>query len=137
MKENKRAKRVHSLPRLMTLLAPVTFGVGLIFLWLPGLILRLRKEKTSYEQSHANSSLNFQISLFLYILGIAAINALILLPAGNNLELLGKLGSAVYMIDLILLLLMALFALISYSFGAASVTEGKEFRYPLAIRFLK
>jgi hypothetical protein len=97
--------------------------LGLVaLLWLPGLLIR-NSAKTDFERRHATESLNFQLSLLVYVaagfvVGIATIGFgfLLLAPAGACLLI----SAIVFMI-----------------IGTVSAAGGKEYRYPLSIRFIK
>jgi uncharacterized Tic20 family protein len=105
------------------LAATVGSFLGLVaLLWLPGLLIR-NSAKTDFERRHATESLNFQLSLLVYVaggfvVGIATIGIgfLLLAPAG-----------ACLIVAALVFMIMATIA------GAT----GKEYRYPLTIRFVK
>ncbi len=111
-------------------LAPVILAVVSIFLfvtlflfWLPGLLVRNSSTASEFEKRHATESMNFQLTLLIFfvagtIFTVATlfIGIVIVAPAGFAL------GVA---------------ALIFMILGAVAANDGREFRYPLSIRFVK
>ena len=105
------------------LAATVGSFLGLVaLLWLPGLLIR-NGAKTDFERRHATESLNFQLSLLIYIatgfvVGIATIGVgfLLIAPAA---------------------LCIAIAAIVFMIIATVSAAGGKEYRYPLSIRFVK
>jgi len=105
------------------LAATVGSVLGLVaLLWLPGLLIR-NSAKTDFERRHATESLNFQLSLLVYIaaglvVGIATIGVgfLLIAPAAGCIAI----AAIVFMI-----------------IGTVSAAGGKEYSYPLSIRFIK
>lgn len=83
----------------------------------PLVIYLVKKDESDYVREHAAESLNFQISVFLYV--IASI--------------------------VLMLLIVGIFLLIAVGIGAMVLTivatikasEGKIYRYPLTIRFIR
>ncbi|MGY5846703.1 DUF4870 domain-containing protein [Salegentibacter sp. HM20] len=118
------------------------------------LILWLTKKEDRFIDHHGRSALNFQISLFLYFVvlvvggiaglvfiasGIGMLDELYIGPQHHPFEELSKaLPLLTYIIIfavlLLALLILELFAVISASIKAG---EGKYYKYPLSIPFLK
>jgi uncharacterized Tic20 family protein len=89
----------------------------------PLAVLVLRGDTSPFVRRHAVESLNFQISLLIYIAvaGVAAVFTvglalLVLIPVG---------------------FVIALVALIEIILGTAAANRGDEFRYPLCIRLVR
>jgi uncharacterized Tic20 family protein len=106
---------------LAPLLAVILLGwllVPLLLLWLPGLLIR-NSSNNDFVGRHALESINFQLSLLIY--GTVSVVLTI-----------ATLGLAS-----ILLLAVILAALIYNIMAIVAATSGKEFHYPIAIRFVK
>jgi uncharacterized Tic20 family protein len=112
----------HLAPLLGAVVAPLVY-VTLLVLWLPAVLIRASDKATDFDRRHATESLNFQISLALYI-G----SALILGVATLSLALI-ILGP--------LLVLLAITAVVLNILAAVAANAGREYRYPLTIRFVK
>jgi uncharacterized Tic20 family protein len=111
-------------------LAPLIAGfvaiwliVAAFLLWLPGLLIRNSATATDFEKRHATESMNFQLTMLIFItagfvfsLVTLGLGLLIVVPAAIAL------GVA---------------ALIFMIMGAVAANDGREFRYPLSIRFVK
>ena len=97
--------------------------VTLLVLWLPGLLIRSSKTATEFDKRHATESLNFQITLALYIVSCLSIGFATLTLA--------------FLIVGPLLVALGIAAVIFNIMGAVAANAGREYRYPLAIRFIK
>ena len=91
----------------------IPFGniLGPLLVWL------LKREESLFIDAHGKEALNFQISVTIYAI-VCAVLILIL-------------------IGLVLLVILILFALISVIIAAVQANGGAEYRYRLAIRFIK
>lgn len=112
----------HLAPLLGAVIAPLVY-VTLLVLWLPAVLIRSSDKATDFDRRHATESLNFQISLALYIgsaliLGVATLSL--------ALVILGP-----------LLVLLAITAVVLNILAAVAANAGREYRYPLTIRFVK
>lgn len=84
--------------------------LGPLFIW-------LAKKDDPFVEDHARESLNFQISLFIYLV-VSAILIIVL-------------------IGLVMLLAFAILAFVTNIIGAVKASNGEMYRYPLCIRFIK
>ena len=83
----------------------------------PLLIWLLKKDEDPLVEDQGKESLNFQISVFLY----AVVS-----------------GMLVFLfVGIFLLLVLALFAIVQVIKASLSASEGKSYRYPLCMRFIK
>ncbi len=89
----------------------------------PLVVLLLKGNESPFVRRHAVESLNFQISLLIYI-AIAGIVAIV------------TLGLALLVI-LPIVLVVAIFALVAIIMGTLAANRGEDFRYPLCMRFVK
>lgn len=96
------------------------FAMGFIG---PLIVLLLKGNESAFVRRHAVESLNFQISLLIYI-AVAGVAALLTL----GLALLVILPVAA---------VVAILALIAVIKGTLAGHRGEEFRYPLCIRLVK
>lgn len=83
----------------------------------PLVIYLVKKDESEFVTTHAKESLNFQISLFLYMLG-----SMILM---------------LIFIGIILVLGLAILSLIGVIMASIAASNGQHYKYPLTIRFLK
>jgi uncharacterized Tic20 family protein len=111
-------------------LAPLIAGfvaiwliVAAFLLWLPGLLIRNSATATDFEKRHATESMNFQLTMLIFItagfvfsLVTLGLGLLIVVPAA---------------------IALGIAALIFMIMGAVAANDGREFRYPLSIRFVK
>jgi uncharacterized Tic20 family protein len=110
-------------------------AIPLLFLWLPALIVRISSKSTQFDRRHANSSLNFQISLFIYISALLAIGAVALAGSLTTLNFGGA-----WILIVLWFFAMGILGMMSVIFniqGSIAGKRGNEYRYPIAIRFLK
>jgi uncharacterized Tic20 family protein len=142
------------LPVLSTVLSPylipessgqplwyLIFLVPALIIFLPAIILRLSSKSTDFERRHASAYLNFEISSLLYVGALVGTYLWIL----NNMS--AETGGSYQGINSPIALLSISFALLLLSFTALIVAfnvraaiaayKGQEYRYPIAIRFLK
>jgi len=92
----------------------LTFFAGFIG---PLVIMLVKKDESSYVRDHAVESLNFQISLFIYIMCcIPLIFVLVGIP---------------------LLIVIGISAFILTIVATVKAAEGKEYRYPFTLRLIK
>ena len=113
---------VHLAP-LIAAVVSIWLIVAAFLLWLPGLLVRNSATATDFEKRHATESMNFQLTMLIFIavgfvfsVATLGIGVLLVVPAG---------------------LALGLAALIFMIIGAVAANEGREFRYPLSIRFVK
>lgn len=97
--------------------------VAIFLLWLPGLLIRNSATSTEFDKRHATESMNFQLTVLIFSaaaavfsIGTIGIGLLIVVPAA---------------------IAVSIAALIFMIMGAVAASEGREFRYPLSIRFVK
>jgi len=112
----------HASPLLTSATIPILWLTALV-LWLPPLLIRSSNSATDFDKRHATESLNFQITLALYIVAGLLVGFVTL-----------TLG---FIIIGPLLIALAIAAAIFNIMGAVAAYAGKEYRYPLAIRFIK
>jgi hypothetical protein len=111
-------------------LAPILGGVvGILLtvvgflLWLPGLLVRNSSTATEFEKRHATESMNFQLTMLIFTVAgfvgtfiTLGLGLLIILPAA---------------------IALAIAALVFMILGTIAANDGREYRYPLSIRFVK
>jgi hypothetical protein len=112
----------HAAPLLGSATIPI-FWITAFALWVPALLIRSSKSATEFDKRHATESLNFQISLALYIVVCLAAGLVTLTLA--------------FIIVGPLLIALAVAAVIFNIMGAVAANAGREYRYPLTIRFVK
>jgi uncharacterized Tic20 family protein len=96
------------------------FALGVIG---PLVVLVLKGNESAFVRRHAVESLNFQISLLIY-LTVAGI--VVIFTLGLALLVIVPVGA-----------MAALLALIAIVRGTLAGHRGEEFRYPLSLRFVK
>lgn len=111
-------------------LAPLISGfvgiwltVALFLLWLPGLLIRNSATATDFDKRHATESMNFQLTILIFSAGAAVFS---LVTIGIGLFIVVPAAIAV-----------SIAALIFMIFGAVAANDGREYRYPISIRFVK
>jgi len=116
----------------------------LCFLYLvPALIIRFRPKSTDFERRHANTFINLQISLLIYVLVIVGAYYGAFSVSGNDANNINgyDYSGAPYLITVATV--GAAFVLVFSSFimlplaASLKALKGDDFRYPIAIRFLK
>jgi len=101
----------------------ITAGTAWLLLWLPGLLIRRAASATDFDRRHATESLNFQVSLLLYIAAGLVFSGITL---GIGLLIAGP-----------ALIGLAIAALVFNIMAIVAANAGREYRYPLTIRFVK
>jgi uncharacterized Tic20 family protein len=109
----------------------------LLVLWLYPVIVRMSSKSSTFEKSHATASLNFQISLFLYISAVFLIA--LVATAGTFSLSIGGLFSTLLLWLVIIGALggIGISSFIFYVMASVAGKRGTVYRYPLAIKFLK
>jgi len=107
----------------------------------PALIIRLSSKSTDFERRHASAYLNFQISLLIYSAVLVGVFMLLIMNLSANTS-----GSyqginsptGLLVVFSVLFLLFFGFLIVAFNIRAAMAAyKGKDYRYPIAIRFLK
>ncbi len=103
----------------------------------PGAIFALKKHKSKFITEHAKEALNFQISLSLYIVAVLAVFLFFIITAVVFSQTAQSFAAVAGVIlwALAAFLLLASFILVILS--AVKAYQGKSFRYPFTIRFIK
>lgn len=106
----------------------IPFGniLGPLIVWL------IKKEESSFVNDQGKESLNFQITLCIYVIG-AIILALIFLALTFIIPFLGILTVLIYLLIFAIAIAEIVFVIIA----AVKSNKGEYYRYPLTIRFLK
>jgi uncharacterized Tic20 family protein len=119
---SKLAMWVHLAPLIAGFVAIFLF-VALFLLWLPGLLVRNSATATEFDKRHATESMNFQLTMLVFSVAATlfsivtiGIGLLIVVPAA---------------------IALGIAALIFMIMGSVAANDGKEYRYPLTIRFVK
>ena len=88
--------------------------------WIAGflgpLIIWLAKKDDPYVEDHARESLNFQISLFIYLMASALL--------------------IIVLIGILFFFAFAVLGIVTNIIGAVKASNGEMYRYPLCIRFV-
>jgi len=113
----------HLAPLLAVVAGFLTAGIVWLLLWLPGVLIRQSASATDFDRRHATESLNFQLSLLLYI---AAGTVFSMITIGIGLLIAGP-----------ALIGLAIAALVFNIMAISAANAGREYRYPLTIRFVK
>ena len=113
----------HLAPLLAVVAGFLTAGIVWVLLWLPGVLIRQSASATDFDRRHATESLNFQLSLLLYI---AAGTVFSIITIGIGLLIVGP-----------ALIGLAIAALVFNIMAISAANAGREYRYPLTIRFVK
>jgi uncharacterized Tic20 family protein len=113
----------HLAPLLAVVAGFLTAGIFWLLLWLPGVLIRQSASATDFDRRHATESLNFQLSLLLYI---AAGTVFSIITIGIGLLIAGP-----------ALIGLAIAALVFNIMAISAANAGRECRYPLTIRFVK
>jgi uncharacterized Tic20 family protein len=111
-------------------LAPILGGVVAIWLfvaafllWLPGMLVRNSATATDFEKRHGTESMNFQLTMLIFTV-IGAVFSIFTFGIGLLIVVPGAIA-------------LAIAALIFMVMGSVAANNGREFRYPLSIRFVK
>lgn len=91
-----------------------TFFGGFI---LPLVVYLIKKDESKFITEHAKESLNFQISIFIYIIGSFVL--------------------AFIFIGFILMFAVGVMALITVIMATIAASKGEHYKYPLCIRLIK
>jgi uncharacterized Tic20 family protein len=113
---------VHLAPLLAAFVAIWLF-VALFLLWLPGLLIRNSATATDFDKRHATVSMNFHLTMLIYS-AAATIFTIVTLGLGLLVVLPASIA-------------LGIAALIFMIMGAVAANDGREYRYPLSIRFVK
>jgi hypothetical protein len=113
----------HLAPLIGAAVAPLLYFITAFLLWLPAVLIRSSSKATEFDKRHATESLNFQITLALYIVAGLSVGFATLTLA--------------FLIIGPFLIALGVAAVIFNIMGAVAANSGKEYRYPLAIRFIK
>jgi uncharacterized Tic20 family protein len=112
----------HLAPILGALVAIFLIVVAFV-LWLPGLLVRNSNNATEFEKRHGTESMNFQLTILLFsVVGIIfsfvtlGIGLVVVIPAA---------------------IALGIASLIFTIMGTVAANEGRPYRYPLSIRFVK
>jgi uncharacterized Tic20 family protein len=113
---------VHLAP-ILGAFVTIWFFVAAFILWIPGLLIRNSTTATEFEKRHATESMNFQLTL-LILTAIGTVFSIATL--GFGLLVVVPAAAAIGLASLIFMIM-----------GAVAGNDGREFRYPLSIRFVK
>jgi len=113
----------HLAPLLAVVAGFLTAGIVWLLLWLPGVLIRQSASATDFDRRHATESLNFQLSILLYI---TAGTVFSIITIGIGLLIAGP-----------ALIGLAIAALVFNIMAISAANAGREYRYPLTIRFVK
>jgi len=102
-------------------------GLPLVLLWLPGLLIRNSAKATDFERRHATESMNFQFTLLVVVSGYSLIGTVVALVT---------LGLALIAL-LPILVGIGIYALVVNIMAVSAGSAGREYKYPLSIRFVK
>ena len=110
----------------------------LLVLWVPGVILMVSSKSTDFDKRHGSESINNQISLFIYISVIIVLAFVFTLGAfSGGWETWLASIALVWLTATSVLGLLFLAQTVFSIMGIVAARSGREYRYPLAIRFLK
>jgi uncharacterized Tic20 family protein len=112
----------HAAPLLGSATIPIIW-ITAFALWLPPLLIRSSRSATDFDKRHATESLNFQITLALYIVACLSVG-------------FATIGLAFLIVGPFLIAL-GVAAVIFNILGAVAANAGREYRYPLSIRLIK
>ena len=113
---------VHLAPLIAAVVA-YWLTVVAFLLWLPGLLVRNSATATEFEKRHATESMNFQLTILIF-------------TAGATVFTIATLGIGIFLV-VPAAIAVAVVALVFMILGAIAAKEGREFRYPVSIRFVK
>ena len=83
----------------------------------PLIVWLVKKEESAYVARHAKESLNFQISLIIYFVASAILMFIV--------------------VGIFLIFALSIFSLIVVVLATVAASQGKDYEYPLCIRFIK
>jgi uncharacterized Tic20 family protein len=113
---------VHLAP-LIAAVVSIWLTVALFLLWLPGLLIRNSATATDFEKRHATESMNFQLTILIFS-AVAVVFSIFTFGIGVLLVV-----PAAFVVSITALIFMIL--------GAVAANDGREYRYPVSIRFVK
>lgn len=119
---NNLAMWAHLAPLLGAVVGTFT-GLPYVLLWLPALLIRQSSSATDFDRRHATESLNFQLSLLVYIAG-GIVFSIVTVGIGLFLAAPALVG-------------ISIAAIVFNIMGISAANSGREYRYPLTIRFVK
>jgi len=112
----------HIIPMLGIVVGVWSFA-PLLLLWVPGLIIRNLKRATDFDRRHSTESLNFQLTIMLFVvLGLAA--------GSFRAELLPIVAAPLIFGSTLMNFVLCIIA-------SLKTMKGKEYRYPVNFRFVK
>lgn len=116
----------------------IPFGniLGPLVIWL------LKREESDLVDDQGKEALNFQISISIYLLAISALTILfgfisLIAVAGGAPETSLPFPFGVLMLIVLLTAVIVLFVFVAVIVGAVRAGEGRYYRYPLSIRFIR
>lgn len=125
---NSTAMWAHLGPLLVYGLGVLTFGLlGLFAFAIPLIIMSSASARSPHVRAHAVESLNFQLSQLIYSIAALVVVVLVALVTFG----LGLLAT------LPLLIVLAIVFIIFMIQGTIAASQGRPFRYPLTIRFVR
>jgi uncharacterized Tic20 family protein len=145
---------VHLTPLLIPLISfpivPSYIGLELWYLillfpvlliYVPALIVLVRSKSNDFERRHAIAYLNFELSLIIYIGGLVGaywwiFNYMSANSSGAYQGITSPIAFLSISFALVLLAFISVIVALNVR-GATAAFRGLEYRYPIAIRFLK
>ncbi len=112
----------HLAPLIGAAAAPIVY-ITVLVLWLPGVLIRSSQTATEFDKRHATESLNFQITLALYIAACLSVG-------------FATIGLAFLIVGPFLIAL-GVAAVVFNIMATVAANAGREYRYPLSIRLVK
>ena len=100
--------------------------IPFFLLWLPGLLIRNSANATDFERRHGTESMNLQFTSIVFVAAYSLVGSIIW-----SLEPM----SIVVLIPLISIL--GIVAVVFSIIAASAASAGKEYKYPVCIRFVK
>jgi uncharacterized Tic20 family protein len=149
-----KAMLVHLTPLLIPLISfpivPSYIGLELWYLillfpvlliYVPALIVLVRSKSNDFERRHAIAYLNFELSLIIYIGGLVGAYWWIFnYMSANSSGAYQGINSPIAFLSISFALVLLAFISVIVALnvrGATAAFRGLEYRYPIAIRFLK
>jgi len=115
----------HLGPLLAAFVGIFTF-VPLLLMWLPGLLIRSSAKATDFERRHGTESMNLQFTSILFVIAYTSVGTAIWAVAPISILVLIPLIS-----------ILGIIAVVFCIVAASAASAGKEFKYPVCIRFVK
>jgi uncharacterized Tic20 family protein len=116
----------------------IPFGniLGPLLIWL------FKREESDLVDDQGKEALNFQISISIYLLAISVLTILfgfifLITVAGGTPETGLPLGFGMLLLIVLLAAVIVLFAFVAVIVGAVRAGEGRYYRYPLSIKFIR